>query len=427
MVGGGFAGLAAAARLRARGAHATVLEAGPQAGGRAAGEGGDRHPGLLSGLDRGALELIGDSGAADGLLPLRPVVLAQVQGGAVHEVDRGGGAGALLPPGIGLRTRARLRRLPRLLDRFGDILDAAVPERATRLDDRSADDWSRLYFGRAARDRWAGPRMAELLQDPAETSRVLAMLEFLRREAAPRGVLRADLAGWAANLAGDDARFGTAATAVEPAAAGARVKLESETLEADAVVLATRADLALSLLGPAVTHAERDLLGAVTHSPTLCLGADLERPGVDQATYVRVPPCEPGPLASLLIEPGGEGARVPANSARVWLVARSSFAAAQAGAPDESVCKDLLGALQRVLPGTASGASGVRLHREQAGVVRFDVGAYRRIASFRTVQSDLRRAGRRIYFAGDHLVAPTLEGAVRSGLRAAEEIAEDLA
>ena len=57
---------------------------------------------------------------------------------------------------------------------------------------------------------------------------------------------------------------------------------------------------------------------------------------------------------------------------------------------------------------------------------RFEVGRYRDLERFRRVGEDLRRAGRRLYFAGDSLAGPFLESAILSGQRAAADVAEDL-
>ena len=43
----------------------------------------------------------------------------------------------------------------------------------------------------------------------------------------------------------------------------------------------------------------------------------------------------------------------------------------------------------------------------------------------RRVHADQRAEGRRLYLAGDHLAGPWLEGAVSSGLRAADELIAD--
>jgi protoporphyrinogen oxidase len=60
--------------------------------------------------------------------------------------------------------------------------------------------------------------------------------------------------------------------------------------------------------------------------------------------------------------------------------------------------------------------------RHAHGAPRFDVGAYRALARFERVQADRRAAGRRLAFAGDYRVHPSLEGMVRSGERAAAEL-----
>ena len=75
-------------------------------------------------------------------------------------------------------------------------------------------------------------------------------------------------------------------------------------------------------------------------------------------------------------------------------------------------------------PGLERGAVKILL-RERA-LPRFDVGRYREIAGFERVQSDLRREGRRLYFAGDYLMDPSLEGAIASAHRAAAAVAADL-
>jgi protoporphyrinogen oxidase len=65
------------------------------------------------------------------------------------------------------------------------------------------------------------------------------------------------------------------------------------------------------------------------------------------------------------------------------------------------------------------------VRRYRQAFPRFDVGRHREIARFRKFQRDLRARGRRLYFAGDYLVGPSLEGAVTSGLRAADQIVRD--
>ena len=106
--------------------------------------------------------------------------------------------------------------------------------------------------------------------------------------------------------------------------------------------------------------------------------------------------------------------------------ANPAWSAANLEAPDEVIAKELLGYLQRTFPGASGAVRFTSLRRYRAALPCFPVGRYRQIAAFRKLQGELRHAGRRLYFAGDHLIGPTLEGAVTSGLRAASELCSDM-
>ena len=67
-----------------------------------------------------------------------------------------------------------------------------------------------------------------------------------------------------------------------------------------------------------------------------------------------------------------------------------------------------------------------RPRRVRQAVPAFPVGRFREIARFRAVQRDRREHGRRLYFAGDHLQAPTLQAATVTGQRAASDLLGDV-
>ena len=79
------------------------------------------------------------------------------------------------------------------------------------------------------------------------------------------------------------------------------------------------------------------------------------------------------------------------------------------------------------LPGWLRSVDFSRVFRDEHAAPRFDVGHYRALANFEAVERDRRESGRALYFAGDHLVHPSPEGAVVSAERAAAALAEDLA
>ena len=119
------------------------------------------------------------------------------------------------------------------------------------------------------------------------------------------------------------------------------------------------------------------------------------------------------------------GGRVPDGRGLALLRATGAWSEAYFDA-EETVCKELLDAFARIRPGAESAVLFSKLHRVERAHPRFGVGRYRQIARFERVQRELRREGRRLYFAGDYLMDPTLEGTLASGQRAAAAVAEDL-
>jgi len=432
VVGGGLAGVSAAAALRALGCAVTLLEREPRAGGRAAGRERDGFrldaaPFLVSARERRLLELVATAGLAERLLPLRPLALLQARAGRLDPVPPAGRRLEVARVGgVKLREALRLHRLARLERRFAELLDVEAPEHAVRLDDRSAADFVRLYFGPSVLERWAEPQLgSDLLADAAETSRVAFLLARRARGEAPLGTLRGSPGEIAAALVrpGADA-LGVEARAVGRAGDALVVETSEGLRRAEAVVLALPAPETLRVAAQLLSGAEREALAAGRSAPALVLHAAVEKPPLKKAARIRVPHAEGLPLATIAVEPGG-GGPAPAAGALVSLVATPAWSRAHLQADDSVVEKELLGALERVLPRAASALRFCEIRRYPEAVPRFDVGRYRRLAQLRTLQAEQRAGGRRLYFAGDHWLAPTLEGAVASGRRAAAELAAD--
>ena len=88
--------------------------------------------------------------------------------------------------------------------------------------------------------------------------------------------------------------------------------------------------------------------------------------------------------------------------------------------------KELIDAFAQVLPRIQGAELFTEILREPRAAPRFPVGRYRDIADFGRIQTDQRQLGRRLYFAGDYLMAPGWNGALVSGTRAAAAVEEDL-
>jgi len=431
VVGAGLAGLGAAWRLARRGFDVVVCERAAAAGGRLRSlpaEGGfsiDAGCPVLSSADRELHAFAEVLGLRDELLPLRPLVRAQVYRGRVR-------VEGWRTPGIPPHQALRLLRLPRLLARYAPHLGRAAPGRAALLDDRSLGDFARLYFGGAVLERWAEPLLD--LQSPADPERASRAL-FLRRHrqqaGARAGLPRAPLAELSEAAAKKlELRCESEVVRV---AAGARGRLQvavgraARVHEVSALVVATPAAEAARILAPLLVTAEREFLARTRYAAELQVAVALRRPLYAHPLWIDVPRSEGSPLAGALLEPGVAGGRVPPGRGLALLRARSGFAERHLDAPDEVLAKELFGAFARFLPGTVGAELFTRVLRDPAARPRFDVGRYREISRFEDVQAGLRRAGRRVYFAGDYLMDPTWEGALLAARQAARAVEEDVA
>lgn len=435
VLGGGLAGLAAAWRLARAGLAVEVLEREAAVGGRAA-------PATLDGVevdpaahrvstgDRTLRRLLAELGRERELVALSGEECLQLQRGRLVPAPPADPLQVARLPGVRRLHALRLFRLARLLRQHASRLDPGVPERGVRLDDRSVGDFARLYFGESVLDGWIAPALAaEALVEPEETSRLL----FLLRHAARADASPARLAGGPGALVralGE--RLGlrprAEALAVEAASEGRlRVRLRGggEPHEAHALVLALPARDAARLATSLLVGAERDFFAGAREAAALTLVARLEGARLSRSRHVVVSSGEGLPLVSLALEVPESAGGPAAGPALAVLRAGDGFARSHAGAPDEAVAKELLRGLSRLQPDALPGAT--RVFRWEAALPRFDVGRYRALERFQRVQRDRRAAGRRLYFAGDWLVDPSIEGALRAGERAAAAVLEDLA
>ncbi|HXV36642.1 MAG TPA: FAD-dependent oxidoreductase [Myxococcota bacterium] len=437
VVGAGVAGLGAAWRLARRGYRVALFDCERRPGGRARpvvrdGFTIERLGAVVSSGDRALLRWLVELDLPE-LLPPRPVVHAIAHGDRLCSVDARSPLGVARIPGVPFFEALRLRRLPRLVARFGERIDPEWPERAASLDDRSLADFGALYFGGAIVERWMGPLVARAsLAGAHEASRVLFLHQHRDRAGERLGVLRSSSQEFIDRAAAAvPSYYGARLARVEsPRSGGARFAFSDGERErcagADALVLAVPAPEAARLAEGAGSLAERDALARVRYAPELSLAIALRRPFHAHPQQIQFPHAAGGPLETALFEPGIEGGRVPPGRGLALLRATARWSEAYFDAPDDTVRKELTDALARVVPRIHGAALFAEVLRERRAVPRFDVGRYREIAAFRRIQLDLRERGRRLYFAGDYLMGPGWNAALRSGQRAAREVEEDL-
>jgi hypothetical protein len=366
--------------------------------------------------------LIASAGLEEQFLPLRPFRLAQVRGGESLLIDPAGLLGAARLPGVRLHEAFRLARLERILRRFRGILDLHRPESAARLDDRSIADFTRLYFGGSVLKAWVAPFAADSsLCDPDSTSRVLFLLRCVARGYAPAGTLRSGLADLAQALVPGDATWlGADVRALEPA--GERITAHyaqadgERSIDGDAVVIATPAPVARGIADPC-SRPPRPPPEPVSVA-AIVVAVALIGPW-----YAPPDPFRRARDGRSRSSPSSREVRVRLHRGKESPPDRER---ALQPDPPGGARRDRREGSRRPASATPSRSSSCRALcvRHPRAYPRFDVVAIGDRA-LPQAERDLRAEGRRLYFAGDYLVDPSLEGAVTSGLRAADQILRD--
>lgn len=444
VIGAGFSGLAAAWQLRRAGFDVGLLERRSRAGGQISAEevNGfclDHSLQIFHAGQHHLLSWIRDLGLSQTLLPLRPLQTVYLDTGIVSAADTQRLMGVANIPGLRKRDALRLFRWPRLMNRYSAFLDPASPEKAESLDFRSVADFVNLYFGSSALDRWVGPEVRSVFSgDVRSLSRVASLLLWQAWSTGQKnpfffGTLRQAVLSIVAAATRDlKIRYEVEAKRIDESPGGGFV-VEcqggaggSGMLEADAVIIAASAQEARSLLGSQLSPAERDFLKGVQERPTVTLSLALDQAPTSRPELLRLPESQTGGAFDVIVaEPGDVEGRAPVGAGLLTMRASQRFISENAHLTDAEFEKSLLGQIESIFPIVRNCFQRSHFERRAAALPKFDVGTYRALARFRRVQQDQRALGRKIYYAGDYLIAPDAEGRVVSGFRAAQDFLAD--
>ncbi|HEX6910012.1 MAG TPA: FAD-dependent oxidoreductase, partial [Longimicrobium sp.] len=410
----------------------TVFEAGAGVGGRNRSHlvGGWRIDPAVQ-LDSGAYSacrgLVRAAGA-EHLVERSPGRDALWRKGRAHEVVYGSPTSMLASGALPLPLKLKMgaKYLP-FLQRHSADLDPGALERtaAAGLDAEPIAAWGHRELGRDFVDLLAAPLLATLYGTlPGEASagfyhalaRQGLSLEVLALRGGADGLCRAAADALAA--AGTPVRLSVPVASVEAADGGARVAGDGWSEDFDGAVVAVPAPSALQL-AKFLTPDAAKALAAVRVRPAASLALLLDRPVGVGWFGLSFAAGEARSVAAVCVEENKVAGLVPPGKGLAVVFALPGAAERLPGASADDAAALLMPEVARVLPGVPRTVLESRLYTWAQGWTLLGPGDLGRLPALRRAAWD---SAPRAVLAGDYLYAPTVEGAVTSGLGAADRL-----
>ncbi|HEX6558081.1 MAG TPA: FAD-dependent oxidoreductase [Longimicrobiales bacterium] len=431
VVGGGAAGLAAAWTLANAGAAVTLFERAAQVGGRARSEALDGcvvdTGAQLFGSGFSAVFRLARAIGAEQLLVHSPGKDAVYRNGRMHPITYGSVSSMVkshaLPTTLKLKLGARY--VPLLL-RHGRHLDASDPLAAggDALDTSSVTEWGRRELGNDFLELLAYPLLGAYYGVAPENMSV-AVYHALAKAGLDvsvyavrggTGALMRALAD-AAVARGAEIRLEAEVTRVEDTGSSVCVYQGEHTDVFDAVILALPAPH-VPVLAADLPVELRDWLAGVQYVPSAVLALVLDKPlnadffGLSllrDHTELRA-------LVAICVAAHKAPGLVPPDKG-LLICLGSPMENASLVQNGEASVERMVATVEQVFPGTSSHIERAKLYRHVEGYPVFYPGYLKHLRRFPAAALPPR-----LQLAGDYLVSPTVEGAFRSGERAAQAL-----
>jgi phytoene dehydrogenase-like protein len=415
VVGGGLAGLVAARRMAAAGYEVTLLEEQPAPGGRVQSR---RRDGFV--LDRGFQVLFDSYPAVQRDLDLAALDARPFDPGAVLVGESGRSVygdprrapgllpATLLSPAIPLRDSWRLFRLQRGLRGRGmnELFDGASQSIAAYL-----DEWG---LSPATIEAFLGPFFRGITLEPSLGTDAGVFRAVFATLASGRAVLPAEgMGAIPAHLADSARRAGAkietdrAVSDVTPSGDGVTVTTTSETLTADAAVVATDPPTARSLTG--ISGIPTTGRGCVTVYASLPRGSAPDLGARLLLNAEETGPNHVAPLSRVAPEYAPDGRDLYS----------ATFLEDQAR-DDEELLATLRAALERWYPEARFESLSL------VAVDRIEFAQFVQPPGFRANLPAIDAPDGPLFLAGEYTRWSSIQGAMESGHRAAEAVAESI-
>jgi len=419
VVGAGVAGLSAAYRLANSGIRVTVIEGEPHIGGRTGTERVGQFvintgASILTDFFDATLQLVRELRLSAVDVHRPPNAAATPFGKLPFEVGSPHGIWRFpLIPWFG-KLRALSVFARRALDRRSHVADLASLARMDRGE--TVERWGHRVVGEAGYQYLLRPGVESFFYFGADEASA-AFAKALMRHAArwEMLVLAEGMASLCDALAQRlEVRTGCWVGAVEAAASGVAVHHSGGTVNADYAVLALPATAAARLEG-SISPEDREDLGAVRYTANIALFFGYERPITVQ--HASVTPSGPGrhPIAGVYRNSQWCPAYVPEGKELIAIYGSGWRSTELLERHPDKMTAALRSDAEDII-GRLPDPDWIRMYPRKEALVLPAPGHYRRMQAF------LRRSRGRLLFAGDWLTGSTVEGAVRTGLQAAERI-----
>ncbi|HLH32689.1 MAG TPA: FAD-dependent oxidoreductase [Terriglobia bacterium] len=398
IIGGGLAGLSCAFYLKRRNIPATVFEAQPRAGGRDAAALFLLAPDLF----KNTFQLIRDLGLGDEILPIPPHA-GQVYKERIYHHRVASATGLLSFRGLGLADKAMLPRMAYLLNRYSPHLNFHHPEKGLEFDDETVASFVKRELSQNVLNYVAGPLISTLFfYGSEETSRWLYLVLAKHMTNTRMSTVRGGLQRVSDHLSSQLQVM--------------KEKIESIDTDGDGcfvngrrfsdVVVAVPGDRVLDIAGvdAYLSDDDRQFFLECQYQRTVSVTVATKEPADRNCYAVAIPRVEGYSAATIAFHDFIDSSRVPERRGLLTIT----------GGGAEVNGAKLLSELQELYP---IRTESTEITEWTSGTPKFPPGRYRRIHEFQQRQ---RKPG--LFFCGDYLLGPCVEGAVTTGLRAANAI-----
>jgi oxygen-dependent protoporphyrinogen oxidase len=398
IIGGGLAGLSCAFALKRKGIRSTVFESRP--------DGSSRDQAafffLAPDLFRDTFQLIREVGLADAIISIPPHA-AQVHKGRIYHHRVASATGLLSFKGLRITDKALLPRMAYLLARHSSHLDFHHPERGLEFDDESVAAFIKRELSQNVLNYIAGPLISTLFYyGSEETSRwlyfVLAKHMYNTRMSTLRGGIKSLRGRLSKELRIENHEVRSLQEE------GNEYLIDGRRFSDVVVAVPGTAVLSISGMERLLSGEDIEFFRNTVYQRTVSVTVSTRAP-VDRNCYaVSIPRVEGFAAATIVFHNFIDPSTVPDGRGLLTVTGGGPTVT-----PDQLM--EELHRLYRTEP------DSVDVMECTTGMPKFPPGHYRQINAF---EHRSRKPG--LFFCGDYLLGPFIEGAVTTGLRAAEAI-----